>query len=55
MSPWLNLGNVCMGVCACGGMLVISKGKGKDVFVCIFFFILLLTEVCTCLRFRLGE
>lgn len=56
MFPWVNLGNVCVAACAHGGRLVILKGKGKCVFVGIFFFLLLLTgEVCACLRFRLGE
>lgn len=24
---WVNLGSLCMGVCACGGVFVILKGK----------------------------
>lgn len=55
-SPWIRLRSVCMGDCAYGGALVILKGEGTDIFVCIYFLLLFLTgEVCTCLRLRLGE
>lgn len=41
--PWVNLRSMCIGMCACGGMLAILKGKGVDVFVSIYFLFPLLT------------
>lgn len=41
--PWVNLRSVCMGMYARGGVLVIFKGKGIDIFMCIYFLSPLLT------------